>query len=392
MSIIKYSKPSIAVIKNKTSFFEENDKHLQYVREVNNIYLKQPLREKCKTCGTDVGAVDLKVHGVPYNVCRNCGHLNGLHQDTEEFANYLYSQSDGENYSTNYKNNYMARVNDIYLPKVEFLQEVLRQENKTQFNVTDLGCGGGHFVKACELRGINAKGFDTNKQLIDLGNEILEQNQIFYELSKSKNENWKESQYLAEIGWREFGYYLMFHFPKTINEPLRNEFKKFPWIENDFLFDSWKNGTTGYPLVDAGMRELWETGWMHNRVRMVVASFLVKHLLIDWKKGADWFWDTLVDADLASNTLGWQWSAGCGADAAPYFRIFNPTTQAEKFDGNGDYIRRWVPELKNMEAPKIFEPHKYKGDLFLKNSYSDPIVDHAESRKKALLAYDIIKK
>ena len=131
---------------------------------------------------------------------------------------------------------------------------------------------------------------------------------------------------------------------------------------------------------------------MHNRVRMVVASFLVKHLLIDWKKGADWFWDTLVDADLASNTLGWQWSAGCGADAAPYFRIFNPTTQAEKFDGNGDYIRRWVPELKNMEAPKIFEPHKYKRDLFLNNSYSDPIVDHAESRKKALLAYDIIKK
>lgn len=248
-----------------------------------------------------------------------------------------------------------------------------------------------NFNEYCDNRNFPGKD-GTSKLSPYLHYGQISPNQIFYELSKSKNENWKESQYLAEIGWREFGYYLMFHFPKTINEPLRNEFKKFPWIENDFLFDSWKNGTTGYPLVDAGMRELWETGWMHNRVRMVVASFLVKHLLIDWKKGADWFWDTLVDADLASNTLGWQWSAGCGADAAPYFRIFNPTTQAEKFDGNGDYIRRWVPELKNMEAPKIFEPHKYKGDLFLKNSYSDPIVDHAESRKKALLAYDIIKK
>ncbi len=181
MPIIKYSKPSIAVIKNKTSFFEENDKHLNYVQEVNNFYLKQPLRSRCKTCGANIGKEDLKVHGVPYSVCRNCGHLNGLHKDTEEFANYLYSQSDGENYSTNYKNNYLARVNDIYQPKVEFLQEVLRQENKTKFNVTDLGCGGGHFVKACELRGIEAKGYDTNKQLIDLGNEILEQNQIFYE-------------------------------------------------------------------------------------------------------------------------------------------------------------------------------------------------------------------
>jgi len=217
-------------------------------------------------------------------------------------------------------------------------------------------------------------------------------NQIFYSLSKSKNTNWKESQYLAEIGWREFGYYLMFHFPHTINEPLRKEFKNFPWIENDILFESWKNGTTGYPLVDAGMRELWETGWMHNRVRMVVASFLVKHLLIDWRKGADWFFDTLVDADLASNTLGWQWSAGCGADSAPYFRIFNPTTQAEKFDVNGDYIRRWIPEIKNLRTPNIFQPHKFKDDLFLSNSYSAPIVDHSESRKKALLAYEIIKK
>ena len=200
------------------------------------------------------------------------------------------------------------------------------------------------------------------------------------------------SKFLAEIGWREFGYYLMFHFPNTVNEPLRNEFNKFPWIKNDLLFESWKKGITGYPLVDAGMRELWETGWMHNRVRMVVASFLVKHLLIDWRKGADWFWDTLVDADLASNTLGWQWSAGCGADSAPYFRIFNPTTQAEKFDSDGNYIRRWIPELRDCKTPNIFQPYKYKNELFFNTSYPDPIVDHSESRKKALLAYDKIRK
>ena len=216
-------------------------------------------------------------------------------------------------------------------------------------------------------------------------------NQIFYELSKSGQENWKESQYLAEIGWREFGYYLMFHFPKTINEPLRQEFKNFPWEKNEVLFRAWKNGKTGYPLVDAGMRELWETGWMHNRVRMVVASFLVKHLLIDWKEGAKWFWDTLVDADLASNTLGWQWSAGCGADAAPYFRIFNPTTQLERFDNQGDYIRRWIPELKKLESPNIFQPYKYNDDLFFSNTYPKPVVEHDVARKKALLAYRSIK-
>ncbi len=248
-----------------------------------------------------------------------------------------------------------------------------------------------NFNDYCETR--NFPSIDgTSKLSPYLHYGQISPNQIFYELSKSVHKNWKGSQFLAEIGWREFGYYLMFHFPNTINEPLRNEFNKFPWIKNDLLLESWKKGITGYPLVDAGMRELWETGWMHNRVRMVVASFLVKHLLIDWRKGADWFWDTLVDADLASNSLGWQWSAGCGADSAPYFRIFNPTTQAEKFDCDGNYIRRWIPELKDFKAPNIFQPHKYKNELFFNTSYPDPIVDHSESRKRALLAYGEIKK
>ncbi|MGI9429578.1 MAG: cryptochrome/photolyase family protein, partial [Bythopirellula sp.] len=150
--------------------------------------------------------------------------------------------------------------------------------------------------------------------------------------------------FLSEIGWREFGYHLLFHFPKTTKKPLRKPFEKFPWSRSKKNLHRWQRGQTGYPVVDAAMRQLWHTGWMHNRARMIVASFLCKHLLIRWERGAEWFWDTLLDADLASNTLGWQWTAGCGADAAPYFRIFNPITQGKKFDPEGTYIRRWVPE------------------------------------------------
>ena len=173
--------------------------------------------------------------------------------------------------------------------------------------------------------------------------------------------------FLRQLAWREFSYHLLFHFPRTPFEPLRPAFARFPWRRDARAFRAWTRGRTGYPLVDAGMRELWHTGWMHNRVRMVAASFLVKHLLIPWQQGAAWFWDTLVDADLANNTMGWQWSAGCGADAAPYFRIFNPMTQAKKFDPAGDYVGRWAPELQGES------PH--------------PIVDHAAARARALAAF-----
>jgi len=165
--------------------------------------------------------------------------------------------------------------------------------------------------------------------------------------------DWRQSQFLAEIGWREFAHHLLYHFPHTPAEPLRPEFARFPWRRNPGWLEAWQSGRTGYPIVDAGMRELWTTGWMHNRVRMIVASFLVKDLLIDWREGARWFWDTLVDADLASNTLGWQWTSGCGADAAPYFRIFNPILQGQKFDPNGDYVRCWVLELGRLLAERI---------------------------------------
>lgn len=200
--------------------------------------------------------------------------------------------------------------------------------------------------------------------------------------------------FLAEIGWREFAHHLVFHFPQTPETPLREEFARFPWAADPDgrKLRAWQRGQTGYPIVDAGMRQLWQIGWMHNRVRMIVASFLVKHLRLSWTHGAAWFWDTLVDADLASNTLGWQWSAGCGADAAPYFRIFAPVLQGTKFDENGDYVRRWVPELARMPAEHIHAPWEApmhvlaEAGVRLGENYPQPIVDHATARGEALAA------
>ncbi|MEM9414839.1 MAG: deoxyribodipyrimidine photo-lyase [Planctomycetota bacterium] len=201
--------------------------------------------------------------------------------------------------------------------------------------------------------------------------------------------------YLRQLAWRDFGYHLLYHFPQTPDQPLREKYADFPWIDVEYedghaAFAAWKKGKTGYPIVDAGMRELWHTGWMHNRVRMVVASFLVKHLLIDWREGAKWFWDTLVDADLANNTLGWQWAGGCGADAAPYFRIFNPMLQGEKFDCEGVYVRKWCPELKDVPAKYTHKPWEaphlvlQQASVTLGEGYPEPIVDHKEARERAL--------
>ena len=198
--------------------------------------------------------------------------------------------------------------------------------------------------------------------------------------------------FLSEVGWREFAHHLLFHFPQTPAAPLRAEFARFPWQKNPRQLQAWRKGRTGYPIVDAGMRQLWTTGWMHNRVRMIVASFLVKHLRLTWQEGAAWFWDTLVDADLANNTLGWQWSAGCGADAAPYFRIFAPVLQGQKFDSDGDYVRRWVPELAKLPAGHLHAPWEAPSEVLaaagvrLGETYPKPIVDHAQARAEALAA------
>jgi len=203
--------------------------------------------------------------------------------------------------------------------------------------------------------------------------------------------------YLRQLGWREFAHLLLYHFPHTTDQPLRAEFTYFPWEKKRRLLRAWQQGRTGFPLVDAGMRELWRTGWMHNRVRMIVASFLVKDLLIPWQLGARWFWDTLVDADLANNTLGWQWTAGCGADAAPYFRIFNPVSQGQRFDPEGGYVRPWVPELASLPPRWIHEPWAADDYVLtdagvkLGRTYPKPMVDHSEARERALAAYERVK-
>ncbi len=199
--------------------------------------------------------------------------------------------------------------------------------------------------------------------------------------------------FLRQLYWRDFSSYLLYHFPKLPEKPLREEFERFPWADNDDLLEAWQRGRTGYPIVDAGMRQLWATGWMHNRVRMIVASFLVKDLMIPWQRGATWFLDTLVDADLGNNSASWQWVAGCGTDAAPYFRIFNPVLQGKKFDPDGAYVRRWVPELGKLPAGAVHEPWKVKDDLLtsanlvLGDDYPGPVVDHSEARERALDAY-----
>ena len=203
--------------------------------------------------------------------------------------------------------------------------------------------------------------------------------------------------FLREIGWREFASHLLFHFPHTADAPLREQYARFPWVRDPVGLRAWEQGQTGFPVVDAGMRQLWQTGWMHNRVRMIVASFLVKDLRISWLAGAKWFWDTLVDADLAANTLGWQWAAGCGADAAPYFRIFNPTSQGKKFDPDGSYVKRYVPELASLPASVIHQPEVVAASglaaasIELGSTYPEPIVDHAQARKDALAALATLK-
>jgi deoxyribodipyrimidine photo-lyase len=196
-------------------------------------------------------------------------------------------------------------------------------------------------------------------------------------------------KFLTELGWREFAYHLLHHFGDLSQRNFRTEFDAFPWEDNEKAAEAWRHGRTGYPIVDAGMRELWTTGWIHNRVRMIVASFLTKDLLVDWRTGERWFWDTLVDADPANNATGWQWVAGCGADAAPYFRVFNPILQGEKFDPHGDYVRRWVPELAKHPAETIHRPWTVKGGS--NGSYPPPIVDHAVARARALDAYRGLK-
>jgi len=205
---------------------------------------------------------------------------------------------------------------------------------------------------------------------------------------KKKSKNIGITKFLAEIGWREFNHSLINNFPHMLKNNYSKKFDKFPWKKKSKFLEVWKKGLTGYPIVDAGMRELYSTGWMHNRVRMIVGSFLVKHLLIDWKEGEKYFRNCLLDYSPASNVAGWQWVAGCGADAAPYFRIFNPILQGEKFDKDGEYVKKWVPELKYLPKKFIHKPWELNEENFkLGRDYPYPIVIHEEARVKALNAF-----
>jgi len=218
---------------------------------------------------------------------------------------------------------------------------------------------------------------------------------VWEECNKIKNKREGYRKYINELGWREFSHSLINYFPKMLSGNLRKEFDSFPWVENKKYLDAWKKGKTGYPIVDAGMRELYETGWMHNRLRMVTASFLVKHLRIHWKEGEKHFRNCLLDFNEANNVAGWQWVSGCGADAAPYFRIFNPMLQGERFDKKGVYVKKWIPELKNIPEEYIHKPWEINTEI--KNfklgiNYPKPIVDHKKAREAALNAFKKIKK
>lgn len=242
------------------------------------------------------------------------------------------------------------------------------------------------------------EGYDTARDRPDLeGTSRLSPHLTFGEISP--RQIWQAIQarppcsgaetFLKELGWREFSYALLAQHPTLPQLPIKTEFNGFPWATDSQALEAWRHGRTGYPIVDAGLRQLWATGWMHNRVRMIVGSFLVKDLLIPWQRGEEWFWDTLVDADLAANAASWQWVSGSGADAAPFFRIFNPVLQGEKFDPNGTYVRHWLPELAALPDRFIHQP--WQAGLRLDARYPPPMVDHGMARKRALAAFARLK-
>jgi deoxyribodipyrimidine photo-lyase len=257
---------------------------------------------------------------------------------------------------------------------------------------------------------VDAYGEDRNRPDVEDGTSSLSPHLAFGEISPAQI--WRATmsrievgeidekngrKFLSEVAWRDFSYVLLFHNPDLGTENYKTDFDLMPWQDDGAQLKAWQTGQTGYPIVDAGMRQLWHTGWMHNRVRMIVASFLTKHLLIHWRRGEEWFWDTLVDADPASNSASWQWTAGSGADAAPYFRIFNPITQGEKFDETGDYVRKWCPELSRLPRKYLYQPWEAgplilsEAGITLGETYPNPIVDHKFGRERALTAYQTLK-
>ena len=239
----------------------------------------------------------------------------------------------------------------------------------------------------------------TSKLSMYFARGELSVNEVMFHLTKNKEKIDKEdfNKFSSQIGWREFSYNILYNFPKLPSENFNKKFDSFQWDTNKKNFKQWKLGQTGFPIVDAGMRELYQTGYMHNRVRMITASFLVKDLLIDWRLGRKWFEETLFDHDIANNSAGWQWVAGSGTDAAPYFRIFNPSLQSERFDKDAIYIKKWIPELRDLPAKLIHSPWKAsstdlkKYNIELGKTYPYPMIDHSEARDRALMLYKKLK-
>lgn len=221
---------------------------------------------------------------------------------------------------------------------------------------------------------------------------------VMHHIQSGTAEETNAMVFLSQIAWRDFSYVLLFHNPDLATVNYNQNFDFMPWRNDDAAYQAWRRGQTGYPMVDAGMRQLWQTGWMHNRVRMIVASFLTKHLLLHWTRGEDWFWDTLIDADPAANAASWQWTAGSGADAAPYFRVFNPITQGPKFDVSGDFVRKYCPELSKLPTKYIHRPWEapplvlLEAGVTLGDTYPVPIIEHKQGRERALAAYNELKR
>jgi len=341
----------------------------------------------------------LKDDGTPYRVFtpyfrRGCMNAAPPRRPIPKPEKIIYHQL------KNFKNSLISDLS--LLPKREWKDDLL-----INWDIGEKGAQSrlDEFVEN-ELDGYKeGRNFPTNKNVSRLSPYLhwgeVSPNTVWYKVKDRADlgiGNAKDNDhFLSEIGWREFSNSLLFHFPKLPRENLQKKFDKFPWRYDKEKLIAWKKGKTGYPIVDAGMRELWSTGYMHNRLRMVVGSFLVKNLLLHWHEGEKWFWDCLLDADLANNSASWQWIAGCGADAAPYFRIFNPITQGLKFDPEGIYIRKFIPEISELPTKYIFNPWEApkeileKANVRLGENYPNPLVDLKSSREDALSAFSKLK-
>jgi deoxyribodipyrimidine photo-lyase len=370
--------------------------------EAKSIKRDKKIKEKLKDDGIDVKSFKanlllepweaLKDNGEPYKV------FTPFYKKSYQFKEFEEPLKEPDNIKYCKNNIGKTDVNALkLLPKVNWYEAMVKQWDISEEGAKDrlydfLDNGINDYKK-----GRNFPSQNNNSRLspyLHFGQ--ISPKQIWYSVMFYEQDENTEN-FCLELAWREFSYNLLYYFPELPKKNLQSKFDKFPWKENKDFLKKWQKGMTGYPIVDAGMRELWQTGFMHNRVRMIVASFLVKNLMIHWKEGEEWFWDCLFDADLANNSAGWQWVAGCGADAAPYFRIFNPVTQGERFDSDGEYTRKYVPELAKLPNKYLFKPWEApkdlleKSDITLRQDYPLPIVDVKQTRKDALEAYDLIK-